>query len=114
MLATQFVVNYELNIKGIKEPGCEKLSMWFLIHLELTWLVDIYDIDVWTDMYAPFAASNTVDFQHYCYKTVTTDTVISCLNAWKRKIMLFNRKLVENITKCTPRAMGALVSHHNR
>ena len=55
-------------------------------------------------MYAPFAASNTVDFQHYCRETVTTDTVISC-------------NLTSNLLKILPNALRAqweLVSHHKK
>ena len=36
MLATQFVVNYALNIKGIKEPGCEKLPRGVDFHMKQT------------------------------------------------------------------------------
>ena len=57
---------------------------------------------MYNDMYPSLAASNTVDLQLYCRETVTTVTVICCLNIRKSKRILFNCKLVENITKCTP------------
>ena len=40
---------------------------------------------MYNDMYPSFAASNTVDLQLYCRETVTTVTVICCLNMRKSK-----------------------------